>query len=103
MTFKMCAERFPKSENDLASQPTMSRLENTVTMTDLFRLSECLVDMFIKSYSKVPSVTILNCDDTDNDTYGQQEQPLFNDYYNESCYMSIQIYEGLSGKFITTI
>jgi DDE family transposase len=38
MIFKMCVGRFPQSDNDLASQPTMSRLENTVKKTDLFRL-----------------------------------------------------------------
>ena len=31
MIFKICAGRLPQSDNDLASQPTMSRLENTVT------------------------------------------------------------------------
>ena len=77
MIFKMCAGRLPQSDNDLASQPTMSRLENAVTMTDLFRLGECLVNMFINSYSKAPSVIILDCDDTNNDTYGQQELALF--------------------------
>jgi hypothetical protein len=103
MIFKMCAGRLPQSDNDLASQPTMSRLENTVTKTDLFRLGECLVDIFINSYSKAPSVIILDCDDTNNDTYGQQEPALFNNYYNEYCYMPLHIYEGLSGKLITTI
>jgi len=103
MIFKMCAGRLPQSDNDLASQPTMSRLENTVTKTDLFRLGECLIDIFINSYSKTPSVIILDCDDTNNDTYGQQELALFNNYYNEYCYMPIHIYEGLSGKLITTI
>ena len=103
MIFKICAGRLPQSDNDLASQPTMSRLENTVTKTDLFRLGECLVDIFINSYSKAPSVIILDCDDTNNDTYGQQELALFNNYYNEYCYMPLHIYEGLSGKLITTI
>ena len=103
MIFKMCAGRLPQSDNDLASQSTMSRLENTVTMTDLFRLGECLVDLFVNSYSKAPSVIILDCDDTNNDTYGQQELALFNNYYNEYCYMPLHIYEGLSGKLITTI
>lgn len=103
MIFKMCAGRLPQSENDLASQPTMSRLENTVTKTDLFRLGKCLADVFISSYSGAPSVIILDCDDTNNDTYGQQELALFNNYYNEHCYMPIHIYEGLSGKLVTTI
>ncbi len=40
MIFKMCVGRLPQSDNDLASQPIMSRLENTVTKTDLFRLGE---------------------------------------------------------------
>jgi hypothetical protein len=34
MILKLCAGRLPQSDNDLASQPTMSRLENTVTRTD---------------------------------------------------------------------
>ena len=73
MILKMCAGRLPQSSNDLASQPTMSRLENIVTRQDLFRLGECFVNMFINSYSKAPSVIILDCDDTNNDTFGQQE------------------------------
>ena len=103
MIFKMCAGRLPQSDNDLASQPTMSRLENTITKTDLLRMGECLVDVFINSYPKAPSVIILDCDDTNNDTYGQQELAIFNTYYNEYCYMPLHIYEGLSGKLITTI
>jgi len=103
MIFKMCAGRLPQSDNDLASQPTMSRLENSVTKSDLFRLGKCLIDNFVDSYSVPPPVIILDCDDTNNDTYGQQELALFNTYYNEYCYMPLHIYEGLSGKLITTI
>lgn len=103
MILKMCAGKLPQSDNNLASQPTMSRLENRVTKTDLFRLGLCLIDNFINSYSSDPSVIILDCDDTNNDTYGQQELALFNTFYNEHCYMPLHIYEGLSGKLITTI
>ena len=103
MILKMCAGRLPQTDNDLASQPTMSRLENSVTKSDLFRLGKCLVDHFMGSYSEPPPVIILDCDDTNNDTYGQQELALFNNYYNEYCYMPLHIYEGLSGKLITTI
>jgi len=95
MILKMCADRLPQSENDLASQPTMSRLENSVTRSDLYRLGKFLVDSFIGSYSESPSVIILDCDDTNNDTYGQQELALFNTFYNEHCYMPLHIYEGL--------
>jgi hypothetical protein len=40
------------------------------------------------------SSAILDCDDTNNDTYGQQELALFNNYYNEYCYMPLHINEG---------
>jgi len=81
----------------------MSRLENSVTNSDLLCLGKYLVDVFINSYPKAPAVIILDCDDTNNDTYGQQELAIFNNYYNEYCYMPLHIYEGLSGKLITTI
>jgi ribosome biogenesis protein Nip4 len=48
-------------------------------------------------------MVILDMDDTNNDTYGQQELSLFNNYYHDYCYMPLHIYEGLSGKLITTI
>ncbi|MZP64702.1 MAG: hypothetical protein GT597_00985 [Bacteroidales bacterium] len=103
MILKMCSGRLSQSDNNLASQPTMTRLENSVTRIVLFRLGKCLIDCFIGSYSEPPAIIILDCDDTNNDTYGQQELSLFNTFYNEHCYMPLHIYEGLSGKLITTI
>ncbi|MBK7479528.1 MAG: transposase [Bacteroidales bacterium] len=41
MILKMCAGRLPQSDNNLVSQPTMTRLENSVTRSDLFRLGKC--------------------------------------------------------------
>lgn len=100
---KTCAGRLPQSGSHLASQPTMSRLENAVTKRDLYRIGKCMVDTFADSYQQEPSVIILDCDDTNSNTYGQQELNLFNNYYHDYCYMPLHIYEGLSGKLITTI
>ena len=103
MVFKMCAGRLPQSGQELASQPTMSRLENSVDSKDLYRMGVEFLDTFIDSYDREPKVIILDCDDTNNDTYGQQELSQFNNYYHEYCYMPLHIYEGLSGNLITTI
>jgi len=100
---KTCVGRLPHSGDDLASQPTMSRLENSVTKKELYLIGKCMVDNFVDSYQQEPSVIILDCDDTNTNTYGQQELSLFNDYYHDYCYMPLHIYEGLSGKLITTI
>ena len=103
MILKTCAGRLPQSGHELASQPTMSRLENSIKNRELMQIGKTLVDAFIQSYSHQPKVIIIDCDDTNNNTYGQQELSLFNNYYHGYCYMPLHIYEGLSGKLITTI
>ena len=101
--FKMACDRLPISGDDLASQPTMSRLENRVRRTELYRLSRALVDVFLSSYETAPEAIILDIDDTDDETHGGQQLSLFNGHYDEHCYMPLHIYEGQSGKLITTI
>jgi hypothetical protein len=103
MIIKTCSGRLPHTGKDLASQPTMSRLENSVGPRDLYRIGKTLVDHFINSYPVQPEAIVIDCDDTDHITYGQQELTLFNQYYQDYCYMPLHIYEGLSGKLITTI
>ena len=73
MIFKTCAGRLPQTGLSLASQPTMSRLENSIKSQDLYRIGQELVDTFVESYDREPGVIILDCDDTNNNTYGQQE------------------------------
>ena len=101
--FKVCAGKLPESESDLASQPTMCRLENSVTNRELYRITKTFIDAFISSYEQAPMMVILDADDTNHNTHGNQQLSLFNHYYNEYCYMPLHIYEGLSGKLITTL
>ena len=101
--FKLCSDQLPDSDPDLASQPTMSRFENMVSRSDLYRMAECFAQTFINSYHSEPEVIIIDCDDTNNNAYGNQLQIEFNNYYGEYCFMPLHIYEGLSGKLITTI
>jgi len=61
---KMACERLPADEA-LASQPTLSRLENAVTRTDLYRIAEVLVDSFIDSYRTPPVAILLDIDKAD--------------------------------------
>lgn len=100
---KMCVGQLPVSDPDLASQPTMSRLENSVRRSELYRIAEHFALSFIRSYAKEPEVIIIDCDDTNHNVYGNQIQIEFNNYYGEYCFMPLHIYEGLSGKLITTI
>ncbi len=101
--FKLCAGKLPETDGDLASQPTMSRFENSISATELYTMAKSFADLFIASYEQEPGLIILDCDDTNNNCHGEQQLSLFNNYYGEYCYMPLHIYEGLSGKLITTI
>jgi len=96
---KICCEK----ENSLSTQPTMSRFENNVTTKELYKISHAFVDQFVASYVEQPEVIILDCDDTNAQAYGDQQLTLFNNYYGGYCFMPLHIYEGLSGKLITSI
>ncbi len=101
--FKMACDRLPITGDDLASQPTISRLENKVRRSELYRLARTFVDVFLDSYKRAPKAIILDIDDTADETHGTQQLSLFNGFHEAYCYMPLHIYEGQSGKLITTI
>ena len=100
---KLCSEKLPETDLDLGSQPTMCRFENSIRRTELYSIALMFVNNFIKSYESIPSVIILDADDTNHNAYGNQLQIEFNQYYGEYVFMPLHIYEGVSGKLITTI
>ena len=81
----------------------MSRFENSITRSYLYRLAKVFVDNFISSYDNEPKIIVLDFDDTEDKAHGDQQLALFNKYFNEYCFMPLHVYEGLSGKLITTI
>ena len=52
--FKAACGRLPLQGEDLSSQPTMSRFENQMSRSDLYRIARAFVDAFIASYKKPP-------------------------------------------------
>jgi hypothetical protein len=81
----------------------MSRFENSISRTTLYRLARVFADIFIASYAEEPDCIILDFDDTDDPVHGNQQLALFNTYYKEHCFMPLHVYEGQSGKLVTTI
>ncbi len=76
----------------LASQPTLSRLENGVGATDLMRLGYAMTDTVIareqkkRNPKKVTRITI-DMDPTEDPTYGDQQLTFFRAYYDNWCYL----------------
>jgi hypothetical protein len=101
--FKTACERLPFTDDSLSSQPTLSRLENDVSRTMLYRLGQAQVDTFLSLYRHAPNKIILDIDDTCDETHGAQQLSLFNGYYDTYCYQPLHIYEGKSGKLILSL
>ena len=100
--FKLAAGRDADAPA-LASQPTISRLENLPGIRDLIRLFYCQIDAFICGYRKKPHAIVLDIDPTACLTHGQQELQLFNTHVGDHCLMPFHVYEGQSGKPVATV
>ena len=88
--FKIVADRHPE-DDDLASQPTLSRFENAVDIASLFRLEDFFLDDFIWSFPTPPSRITLDFDATDDPCHGQQQLVLFHGFYEQYQYLPIVI------------
>jgi hypothetical protein len=102
--FQAALGKQPGLDAALASQPTLSRLENEVTRTDLMRLFYAFIDEFMDSYEgKAPRMIVLDLDPTAVVVYGQQELGFYNGHVGDHCLMPFHLYEGISGRLITTV
>ncbi len=76
----------------LASQSTLSRLENGVRPRDLLRMGMAFGRCVI---GQLPADTwriTIDVDSTDDPCHGQQEFEGFNDYYGNHCYMPLLVH-----------
>jgi hypothetical protein len=64
--FKMSLDRRPASGPELCSQPSISRLENMASRTDLYRMGQAMIDLYCASYRQVPKRIVLDIDDAPN-------------------------------------
>lgn len=96
---KLLAGRCPDSGRDLASQPTLSRFENSVSWGDLYRLSEVLIDVFIDNHrAEPPEMIILDFDATEDLTHGQQTLSFFHGFYDSYCYLPLLCFAKCNGS-----
>lgn len=96
--FKLACNQVPiPGENLLASQPTMSRLENQVTPQDIKEIRRFFLDRFLESYSQQPEEIVLDIDGWDALTHGHQQLSLFHGYYGHYMYFPVLINEASSG------
>jgi hypothetical protein len=101
--FKLACQRLPDSGQDLASQPTISRLENAADLRTLIRLSHGMVDLWCASHPRPPRCVTLDIDDTADTVHGHQDLAVFNAHYDERCFLPIHVYDAESGHCVLTL
>ena len=83
--FKLIADRSPDAE-PLASQPTLSRFENAVSIASLKRLRDRFIDQFIASFATPPKHLTFDIDAVDDPAHGEQQLVLFHGYFDQYQY-----------------
>ena len=84
--FKLLADRLPE-DDDLASQPTLSRFENAITPKSLLRLEQWFIERFVNSFDEPPRELTLDVDVFDDPTHGKQQLTFFHGYYKQYQYL----------------
>lgn len=101
---KTVCDRLPDSDPDLASQPTLSRLENAVDIKDLMRLGRWLLKLYIRRIKKRrPKKILLDLDSTDDHTHGQQQFSFYHGYYQSHILHPLLVFDGDSGDLIAAV
>lgn len=102
---KLVCGRLPDSGADLASQPTISRLENAVDRHTAERLAAVLVASYLRerSRSDPPTRIVLDLDGTDDPAHGQQEGVRYHAFYGQHMYHPLLVFDGDTGQLITAV
>ena len=101
---KLVCGRLPH-EADLASQPTLSRLENAVDRKDCSGLAVALVRLYLQERERdgIPEHIVLDFDGTDDPAHGRQEGVAYHGYYHQHMYQPLLVFDGDTGQLITAV
>src|SRR5205823_6527163 len=102
---KLVCGRRPESDADLASQPTLSRLENAVDRHACARLAHALLDMYLRAREQDgrPTHIVIDIDSTDDPTHGAQEGTAYHGYYGQHMYHPLLLFDGDTDQLITAL
>lgn len=102
---KLVCDRHPLDDPDLASQATLSRLENAVNRRTCYQLARALVEIYLQTRERTgtPAHILLDLDGTDDPTYGKQEGTAYHGYFRQHMYHPLLIFDGETEQLITAI
>ncbi len=103
--FKVACGLLPESGEDLASQPTICRLENAATRRSCYQMAEILFELYLSEREKDggPERVLVDFDSTDDPTHGDQEGSYYHGYYRQHMYHPLLVFDGETGHLLTAL
>jgi hypothetical protein len=89
-------------DGEMASQPTMSRFENSMDKHSIFNLCYAWLERYVSTLKGRRSV-IIDIDSTDDATHGNQQLSMFNGYYGHFMYNELFFHDGDTGQIIIPV
>lgn len=87
---------------EMASQPTLSRFENSIDKHALFGLCHAWVDRYVDSLEGRSEI-IIDIDSTDDPTHGRQQLSMFHGFYGQFMYNELFFHDGQTGQIIVPV
>ena len=102
---KLVLGRLPETGEDLASQPTLSRLENAPGPRDCLRIARVLAETYVRERGKegAPKRVLFDLDSTDDPTHGGQEGSRYHGYYRTRMYHPLLVFDGETDQLVTAV
>jgi hypothetical protein len=102
---KLVLGRLPETDPDLASQPTLSRLENAPGPKECLRIARALAELYVRERGKAgaPARVLLDLDSTDDPTHGEQEGSRYHGYYGQHMYHPLLVFDGATDQLVTAL
>jgi hypothetical protein len=100
---KLVCGRLPETGADLASQPTISRLENAPDGRSCLLMARALGELYVRERGKsgAPKRILLDFDSTADPAHGEQEGVYYHGYYGEHIYHPLLVFDGETNQLIT--
>ena len=102
---KLACGRLPLSGADLASQPTLSRLEQAADRHTIEAIAAALVALYVRERGRdgTPGRVVLDLDGTDDPAHGHQPEMAYHGFYGQHMYFPLLVFDGDTGQLITAV